>query len=144
MFIEELTWLEVRDAIKAGKKTAIVSTSGIEQSGPYLAVGKHAYILRATTEAIARKLGDALVAPFITLVPEGNFDPPSAGMRYPGTVGVQVDTFKRVVADVATAMRTNGFDRIVLIGDHGSTQAPMKEVASELAGRWTDGKARIQ
>ena len=144
VFIEELTWLEVRDAIKAGKKTVIVATSGIEQSGPYLAVGKHTYILRATTEAIARKLGDALVAPFITLVPEGNFDPPSSGMRYPGTVGVQVDTFKRVVADVATAMRTNGFERIVLIGDHGSTQTPMREVASELSGAWTGGKTRIQ
>jgi creatinine amidohydrolase len=144
VFIEELTWLEVRDAIKAGKKTVIVATSGIEQSGPYLAVGKHTYILRATTESIARKLGDALVAPFITLVPEGNFDPPSSGMRYPGTVGVQVDTFKRVVADVATAMRTNGFERIVLIGDHGSTQTPMREVASELSGAWTGAKTRIQ
>ncbi|MCX6552650.1 MAG: creatininase family protein [Acidobacteria bacterium] len=144
VFIEELTWLEVRDAIKAGKKTVIVASSGIEQSGPYLAVGKHTYIIRATAEAIARQLGQCLVAPIITLVPEGNFDPPSSGMRYPGTVGVSVDTFKRVVADVATAMRTNGFERIVLIGDHGSTPTPMKEVAADLSSKWTDGKTKIQ
>ena len=57
VFIEELTWLEVRDALRAGKTTAIVASGGMEQNGPYLATGKHNYILRATTEAIARKLG---------------------------------------------------------------------------------------
>jgi hypothetical protein len=36
VWIEELTWLEVRDAIKAGKTTAIVATGGIEQNGPYV------------------------------------------------------------------------------------------------------------
>ena len=144
VFIEELTWLEVRDAIKQGKKTVIVAASGIEQSGPYLAVGKHTYVMRGTTEAIARKLGDCLVAPIITLVPEGNFDPPSGMMRYPGSVGVQVDTFKRVVADVATAMRSSGFENIVLVGDHGANPAPMTEVASELSTKWTGGKARIR
>src|SRR5690242_15529159 len=62
VFIEELTWMEIRDAMQAGKTTVIVATGGIEQNGPYLATGKHDLILRATTEAIARKLGNALVA----------------------------------------------------------------------------------
>src|SRR5687767_4117382 len=85
VFLEELTWLEVRDAIKAGKTTAIVTTGGIEQSGPYLAVGKHNYVNRAMCAAIARHLGNALCAPNVPFVPEGNIDPPSAHMRYPGT-----------------------------------------------------------
>jgi hypothetical protein len=60
VFIEELTWMEVRDAIRAGKKNVIVATGGIEQNGPYLTTGKHNLVLRATTETIARKLGNAL------------------------------------------------------------------------------------
>src|SRR5580692_6668944 len=71
VFIEELTWMEVRDALKAGKTTVIIPTGGVEQNGPYLATGKHNYILRATTEAIARKLGNALIAPIVPFVPEG-------------------------------------------------------------------------
>ena len=55
VFIEELTWMEVRDAMRAGKTTVLVATGGLEQNGPYLAIGKHNYILRATTEAIARR-----------------------------------------------------------------------------------------
>ncbi|MEE8477748.1 MAG: hypothetical protein V3S19_05225, partial [Gemmatimonadales bacterium] len=46
IWIEELTWMEVRDAIAAGKTTAIISTGGIEQNGPYVATGKHNYILQ--------------------------------------------------------------------------------------------------
>src|SRR5436305_11425935 len=49
VFTEEMTWMEVRDALKAGKTTVIVATGGVEQNGPYLATGKHDYILRATT-----------------------------------------------------------------------------------------------
>src|SRR5260221_2943821 len=82
VFIEELTWMEVRDALKAGKTTVIIPTGGVEQNGPYLATGKHNYVLRATTEAIARKLGNALVAPIVPFVPEADIDPPTGHMQY--------------------------------------------------------------
>src|SRR5688572_23825034 len=75
VFVEEMTWMEVRDALKAGKATVIVPTGGVEQNGPYLATGKHNYVLRGTAEAIARKLGNALVAPVVPFVPEGDIDP---------------------------------------------------------------------
>ena len=74
VFIEELTWMEVRDALTSGKTTAVVATGGIEQNGPFVVTGKHNVVLRATTEAIARKLGNALVAPIIKLVPEGEIN----------------------------------------------------------------------
>src|SRR5947209_6450819 len=65
VFIEDLTWMEVRDALKAGKDTVIVATGGVEQNGPYLVTGKHNVVLRGTTEAIAKKLGKTLVAPIV-------------------------------------------------------------------------------
>ena len=75
VFTEDLTWMEIRDAMHAGKRTVIIATGGIEQNGPYLVTGKHNIVLRATTEALARKLGDALVAPIIPFVPEGDIQP---------------------------------------------------------------------
>ena len=143
VFIEEMTWMEVRDALAAGQTTVIVSTGGIEQNGPYLATGKHNVVLRATTEVIARKLGNALVGPIIPLVPEGDLDPPSGHMRYPGTISLTQDTFKRVLVDVAASLKTHGFQNIVLIGDSGGNQAGMKEVASELSARWSGAKTRV-
>src|SRR5580704_19387495 len=69
VWIEEMTYMEVRDAIKAGKTTALVVGGGIEQNGPYLAGGKHDYVAKVTAEPIARKLGNALIAPILVLAP---------------------------------------------------------------------------
>jgi len=122
VWIEELTWMEVRDAMKAGKTTVIVPTGGVEQNGPYLATGKHDYVLKATCEAIAHKLGNALVAPIVPFVPEGDIDPPSSHMKYPGTISLTEDTYERLLTDICSCFRTHGFAHIVLIGDSGGNQ----------------------
>ncbi len=122
VFLEELTWLEVRDALRAGKTTVIVATGGVEQNGPYLATGKHNYVLRGTTEAIARKLGNALVAPIVAFVPEGDISPQSGHMKYPGTISLRQATFKALLTDIAESLSAHGFHNVVLIGDSGATR----------------------
>lgn len=143
VFVEELTWMEVRDALKAGKTTVIVPTGGVEQNGPYLATGKHNYILRGTAEAIARKLGNALVAPIVPFVPEGDIDPPTSHMKYPGTVSLTEDTYQRLLTEICACFRTHGFAHVVLVGDSGGNQKGMKDVAGRLNAKWTDGKTRV-
>jgi creatinine amidohydrolase len=142
VFIEELTWMEVRDAIRSGKKTVIVATGGIEQNGPYLTTGKHNYVLRATTEAIARKLGNALVAPIVPFVPEGEIEPPTSHMRYAGTISLQESTYAALLTDIVASLKQHGFEHIILIGDSGGNQRGMKQVASELTTRW-NGKPGV-
>ncbi|HEY7493250.1 MAG TPA: creatininase family protein [Candidatus Tectomicrobia bacterium] len=136
VFMEELTWMEVRDAIQAGKTTVIVGTGGLEQNGPYVAIGKHNYVLQATTEAIARKLGNALVAPIIKFVPEGTIDPPSGHMQYPGTISLRQETFKLLLLDVCSSLKQHGFKDIILLGDSGENQRGMREVAMSLNKKW--------
>lgn len=142
VFIEDMTWMEVRDAMKAGKDTVIVATGGIEQNGPYLVADKHQVVLRATTDAIARKLGNALVAPLVGFVPEGDIDPPTEHMKYPSTVSVSEDTYERLLTDICSCYRTHGFKHIVLIGDSGGNQTGLKAVAEQLNAKWKDGRSR--
>ena len=141
VWIEELTWMEVRDALRGGKTTAIISTGGIEQNGPYLATGKHNYVLAGACEGIARKLGNALCAPVLKLVPEGDIDNPSGHMRYPGTISLREETYRAVLDDVASSLRAHGFTDIVFIGDSGGNQSGMAAVATALNERWR-GSAR--
>ena len=143
VFIEELTWMEIRDAMKAGKTTVIIPTGGVEQNGPYLATGKHNYILRATTEAIARKLGNALVAPIVPFVPEGEIEPASLHMKYPGSISLTEETYHRLLVDICASFRAHGFAHIVLIGDSGGNQDGMKAVAAELDAKWAGGKSHV-
>lgn len=132
VFIEDMTWMEVRDALRSGKDTVIVATGGVEQNGPYLVTGKHNVILRATTEAIARKLGDTLVAPVVPFVPEGDINPPSSHMRYPGTISVTEATYEALLTDICGSLRAHGFKRIILIGDSGGNQDGMKNIAMQM------------
>jgi creatinine amidohydrolase len=143
VWLEELTWMEVRDLMKAGKTTVIIATGGIEQNGPYLAAGKHNYVLQAMCPAIAKKLGNALCAPIVPFVPEGNFEPPTDMMRFPGSISLTEATYKALLTDIATSYKTHGFEHIVLIGDSGGNQAGMKAVASELSAKWSGGKTKV-
>lgn len=143
VWIEELTWMEVRDALAAGKTTAIISTGGIEQNGPYLALGKHNYVLQGACEGIAMQLGDALCAPIIKYVPEGGISPQTGHMNYPGTISVRQETFEAVLTDVASSLKAHGFEHIILIGDSGGNQRGMDAVATALNAKWTDASAHF-
>jgi len=136
VWIEELTWMEVRDEIAAGATTAIISTGGIEPNGPYVATGKHNYVLMSACDALARELGDALCAPIVKLVPEGSIDPPSGHMRYPGTISVRQETFEAILEDVGRSLAAHGFTDIVYIGDSGGNARGMRNVATMLSEEW--------
>jgi creatinine amidohydrolase len=143
VFVEEMTWMEVRDALRDKKTTVIIPNGGVEQNGPYVVTGKHNYIIHATAEAIARKLGNALVAPVVAFVPEGRIDPPRGHMKYPGTISLNDDTYERLLSDICASFRTHGFREIVLIGDSGDNQEGMKRVAESLNKKWAGGKTRV-
>lgn len=143
VWIEELTWMEVRDAMADGKNTAIITTGGIEQNGPYLATGKHNYVLQGACEGVARALGNALCAPIIKLVPEGGIEEPSGHMLYPGTISLREETFQAVLTDVASSLKAHGFEHIILFGDSGGNQRGMEAVAAALNEVWTDATAHF-
>jgi creatinine amidohydrolase/Fe(II)-dependent formamide hydrolase-like protein len=140
VWLEEMTWMDVRDAMKAGKTNIIISTGGIEPNGPWLALGKHNYVLHANCEAIARKMGNALCAPIVKYVPEGEIETKSSHMASPGTISMREDTFRAVLTDAAESLQAHGFKNIIFIGDSGGNQAGQKAVAEKLTAKWA-GKA---
>ena len=136
VWLEEMTWMDVRDALKAGKTTVIVPTGGIEPNGPWLALGKHNYVLRTNCDVIARKLGNALCAPIIELVPEGSIEPKRGHMLSPGTISMREETFQAILTDVAHSLKMHGFEHIIFIGDSGGNQSGQKAVAEKLTTQW--------
>jgi creatinine amidohydrolase/Fe(II)-dependent formamide hydrolase-like protein len=143
VLMEKLTSYEIRDAIAAGKTTVIVPSGGTEQNGPHMAIGKHNFRALANAQTIARRLGNALVAPVIVYTPEGKYDPPKGHLRYPGTIGVPEDVYAGVVEGVVRSLKLHGFRDIVLIGDHGSDQAGQDAVAAKLNAEWAKTEVRV-
>jgi creatinine amidohydrolase len=143
VYLEELTWTELRAAIDAGKTTAIVPVGGTEQSGPAIVLGKHNERVRFLAGKIAQALGNAIVAPVIAYVPEGGIDPPSAHMRFAGTISIPDELFERTLEYAARSLRVHGFRDIVLLGDHGGYQRDFKPVVDRLNREWGASGARV-
>jgi len=142
VYLEDLTWTELRDALKAGVSTVIIPVGGTEQSGPHLALGKHNARVKVLAGKIASELGDTLVAPVLAYVPEGNISPPSEHMRFPGTISIPDQAFKSTLEAAARSLRQAGFTHIVLLGDHGGYQQSLKEVAAQLNRDWAGTPVR--
>jgi creatinine amidohydrolase/Fe(II)-dependent formamide hydrolase-like protein len=143
VFLEDLTWMEVRDAVAAGKTTVIIPTGGTEQNGPHMALGKHNYLVKYKAGEIAKQLGNALVAPVIAYVPEGEINPPTGHMRFAGTITLPEDVFVSVLEYAARSLKQHGFADIALIGDSGGNQAGQKVAAETLNKEWAATNVRV-
>jgi creatinine amidohydrolase/Fe(II)-dependent formamide hydrolase-like protein len=143
VFLERLTWDEIRDAVAAGKTTVIVPTGGTEQNGPHMALGKHNVRIAANADAIARRLGNTLVAPVVALTPEGGIDPPTGHMRFAGTISIPDPIFRQVLEYTARSLKQHGFRDIVFIGDSGPNQAGQIAVAATLNAEWAGSNVRV-
>jgi hypothetical protein len=144
LWAEELTFMEVRDALRRGTTTIIVGTGGVEQNGPYVAGGKHNFVLQTVLPYIARAIAPALIAPIVKFVPEGSIEPtPSGHMAYAGTISVEDATFEALLTDICRSYKAHGFLDIVLLGDSGGNQGGMERVADALNRRWSAERTRV-
>ena len=137
VLIEDLTWMEVRDAIAGGKTTAIYYAASIEQNGPGLALGKHLFIAHYAAQRIAEELGNALVYPTMPYAIAGDPIKKTGHMRFPGTVSLSEETFGAVAREVAISALAAGFKNVALMGDHGGGQQTLKNVAEVLNAEWS-------
>jgi creatinine amidohydrolase len=148
LLIEDMTWTEVRDAIAAGKTTAIYYAASTEQNGPGMALGKHVFIAHYLSQKIAAQLGNALVYPTMPFAPTGDWGLTGPGvidlakkkghMRYAGSVNLSAETFGAVAHDVALSAISAGFKNVVLMCDHGgAAQSQLGKVAAAMNEEWS-------
>jgi creatinine amidohydrolase/Fe(II)-dependent formamide hydrolase-like protein len=141
VFLEDLTWAEVRDLVAGGWTTVIVGTAGTEQKGPHMVDGAHRFVLEHATDRIARALGRTLVAPVITYVPEGSWQSVGGHMGKPGTITLPEDRFVELLTMTGRSLRAGGFTTVVFIGDSGGNRTGMRTAAAALNDLWK-GAAR--
>lgn len=137
---EQKTWPEIQAAIQAGTNTIIIPVGGTEQSGPYIAVGKHNTRVMVLAQQIAQQAGKTLVAPVVAYVPEGTTSPRTSHMRFPGTITLPPEIFEKLLISAAESFQVQGFKLVVLLGDHGGYQKSLEKVAKVLNQKW-QGKA---
>src|SRR5215469_1222406 len=132
--IELMTYPEIYSAIhEQGKTTVLVVNGGTEQRGPHAVLGGHSLTAKLQGIDIARKLGNALVAPVMPFsIAGGHLNP-----KTPGSVNIPGPVFAAVNEAIVDSMVVNGFKNIVLMGEHGGGQKELEEVAKKTNARYS-------
>jgi creatinine amidohydrolase len=133
VWMEDMTWMDVRDAMKAGKTTVIIATGGIEPNGPWIKLGKHNWILTKNCEALARKI-NALCAPIVKFSREMQIEPRVGHMLSAGTISLEESTYEALMTDIARSYKVNGFKQIFFISDSGGNEKGMAAAAAKVNG----------
>jgi creatinine amidohydrolase len=136
VFLEDLTWAEMRDLIKAGTTTVIIGTAGTEQKGPHMVEGEHKFVMEYTADKIARALGKTVVAPVVTYVPEGSWENPGGHMTKPGTITLPEDRFVELLVSAGRSLKAGGFTTILFLGESGGNRTGMRTAALRLNEMW--------
>src|SRR5262245_58635956 len=136
VFLEELTWPEIKEAQATGKTSAVIVAGGIEQNGHHMALAKHNVIARYLGGQIAERLGTAIVYPVVPFSMAGDPIEKSGHMRLPGTISLPSEVFLGVIRGVAVSAIAAGFKTVYVMGDHGGGQAELKLAAETLDADW--------
>jgi creatinine amidohydrolase len=136
VFMEDMSTTELRAHVASGHTTVLIPIGGTEQNGPHMALGKHNTRAKYLAGQIATRLGNAVVAPVLAYVPEGNINPPAAHMRFTGTLSIPEATFESILESTAQSLKQHGFRDIVFLGDHGGYQKNMVRAAAKVNKAW--------
>jgi creatinine amidohydrolase len=127
VFMQDFTWPELKAAIAGGSDSVLLFAGSVEETGPYVAIGKHIFRARLYADEVARTLGHTLVAPIVPAVPA------SGPLRlFPGTINVPADVYSEYTAAIVRSLAAAGFKHIFLLGDHGGSQAPLQALAPRM------------
>jgi creatinine amidohydrolase len=124
--LERMTSPEVRSAIDAGYTTVVVACGAVEQHGPHLPLFMDAEHGARLAEEVARRLGDALVAPPIRIGCSEHH------MRFAGSLSLRVETFEAICHDYSVSFARHGFRAVFFLPSHGGNFAPLARMRSRL------------
>lgn len=126
IFYHELSWPEIKDAVKEGK-IPILPVGSIEQHGPHLPLTTDAFIVFSICVKAAEASGDLLVMPPIY------YGYSAHHMDFPGTISVETENFMGYVYDVCRSLVAHGFRKMIILNGHGGNAAPLQMVARRIS-----------
>jgi len=123
--LELLTTSEAYDKIhNQGKTSVLLITGGTEARGPHNVLGGHTIMSRHRGVEIAKRLGNALLAPVVPVAVAATGVTP--GTRTPGGYQIPADAFKVLQLGLIESLSYSGFKDIFVMGDHGGGQKEMQ------------------
>lgn len=132
IWLENLTWMEIKAAIAEGYDTVLLIAGSIEQHGPHLPISTDTVLGYELANRIARKMGKTLVAPVVRPGMSEHH------MAFSGTITLSKGTFMATVSEYVHSLARHGFNRIAVTYSHGGNAAALAELMPKLAAELPD------
>jgi creatinine amidohydrolase len=132
--MDEMNWVDIKEAIDNGFKTVIIGVGSTEQHGPHLPTQTDGLVADIVINLIAKKLGNALQALTIKVGCSEHH------IAFPGTISLKHSTLKAIIQDYTESLQNHGFENIIFIPTHGGNFKPIKEVVNEIQNKYPNIK----
>src|SRR4051812_4082004 len=140
--LELLTTSEAWDKIhNQGKTSVLLITGGTEARGPHNVLGGHTIMSRHRGAEIAKRLGNALLAPVVPVAVAATGVTPAT--KTPGGYQIPAEAFKALQLGLIDSLSYSGFKDIFVMGDHGGGQKEMKEAVEEMDAKLSASGVRV-
>jgi len=138
--MEEMTWPEVRDAIREGR-TVLITVGSTEQHGPHLPLNTDC-VLPVAIALEAAKQVPLVVAPPIRFGAMSRALS-GGGETFPGTLSVRGTTLITTLHEVTSALARHGFRKIVIQNWHYENAGYLWEAADLTVTKHPDTRILI-
>jgi creatinine amidohydrolase len=125
LYLDRMTWAEVKEEIQKGRDTVVVPFGSTEQHGRHMPLGTDAVLGDEIGWGLAGRLG-AFLAPTV------RFGCSEHHLAFTGTISLGEKTFRSIVTDVVASLSVHGFRRIVLLPTHGGNFKPLAETVARI------------
>jgi len=132
--MEDMSWVDIKEAINQGFRTVVVALGAIEQHGPHMPTKTDALIGDVLAHRVALKLKNALHAATIRV---GQSD---HHLAFPGTISCRPSTLKAIITDYVRSFAGQGFKAIIFLPFHGGDFPPTQEAVEDLQQKHRDLK----
>jgi creatinine amidohydrolase len=113
--LADMTWEDVRDADRP-HAVAILPVGAVEAHGPHLPLGTDMIIAEAMARRGAEMLSDAGMTALI--MPPLWYTAAGFARSFPGTVGVDGDTVRRLIREIVVALGEHGVGTLAIANAH--------------------------
>lgn len=128
VWLQEMTWEEIKDRLDGGLDTIILPCGSTEQHGPHLPLGTDTMVAKTLAEDGARAAG-------IVAAPPLWFGWSPHHMVLPGTITVRPEILVELAYDVIASLSEHGFKNFILINGHRIVNITWMQMAGERAKR---------
>ena len=131
--LDELSWLDVKEVLT--KPHAVILPIGsTEEHGAHLPLNVDSACVTYIAEAAAKRAADdhgviALVAPTIHYTDVGPHK------RFPGTIGIKIETLIQVLVETIEAFMEQGFKNVIGLSGHLENNSPLEIACRIVADR---------